>query len=113
MSRPTTRDDLLEASAAEYLRLVGLVDSLTPEQAEAEFPFEDRDRNIRDVLAHLHEWHLMLLGWYRAGLEGVKPAIPAEGHSWQTLPALNRLIHDEVPGRAARRGPSTTRRQPR
>ena len=51
MSRPTTRDDLLEASAAEYLRLVGLVDSLTPEEAEAEFPFEDRDRNIRDALA--------------------------------------------------------------
>lgn len=100
MPRPTTRDDLLEASAAGYARLIGLVASLTPEQAEADFPFEDRDRNVRDVLAHLHEWHLMLLGWYRAGLDGDKPAIPAEGYSWQTLPALNRTIQQkyrEVP----------------
>ncbi|HEX5334765.1 MAG TPA: ClbS/DfsB family four-helix bundle protein [Propionicimonas sp.] len=95
MPRPTTRIDLLDASAAGYAMLIGLAESLTPEQAEAEFPFEDRDRNVRDVLAHLHEWHVMLLGWYRAGMDGEKPAIPAEGYTWQTLPALNRTIQQK------------------
>jgi len=95
MPRPTTRDDLLEASAAGFARLLGLVDSLTPEQAEAEFPFEDRDRNVRDVLAHLHEWHLMMLDWYRVGTAGAKPAIPADGYTWQTLPALNLTIQQK------------------
>lgn len=100
MPRPTTRIDLLDASAAGYARLIGLVESLTPGKAEEEFPFEDRDRNVRDVLAHLHEWHLMLLGWYRMGMDGEKPAIPAEGYTWQTLPALNRTIqqrYQDVP----------------
>ena len=46
MPRPTTRDDLLEASAAGYAKLTGLVASLTPEQAEADFAFDDRDRNV-------------------------------------------------------------------
>ena len=95
MPRPTNRSELIEASAAGYARLIELVDALTPEHAEAEFPFEDRDRNVRDVLAHLHQWHLMLLGWYRVGMDGGKPAIPAEGYTWQTLPALNSTIHEQ------------------
>ncbi len=51
MPRPTNRSELLGAGAAGYARLIELVESLAPEQAEAEFPFEDRDRNVRDVLA--------------------------------------------------------------
>ena len=95
MPRPTSRSELLQASAAAYTKLIDLVESLNPGQAEADFPFEDRDRNVRDVLAHLHEWHRMLLGWYRVGGEGEKPAIPAEGYTWQTLPALNRTIQQK------------------
>lgn len=95
MPRPTNRSDLLEASSTGYAKLIDLVASLDPEHAEAEFPFEDRDRNVRDVLAHLHQWHVMLLGWYRVGMDGGKPALPAQGYTWQTLPALNRTIREK------------------
>ena len=63
-----------------------------PEALEAEFGFEDRDRRVRDVLGHLHAWHLMMLGWYDEGSAGRRPTIPAPGHTWRTLPALNREI---------------------
>ena len=46
----------------------------------------------KDVLAHLHAWHLMTLGWIETGPEG-SPSVPAAGYSWKTTPALNRDIY--------------------
>lgn len=57
MARPTTKDELLALSNKNYLKLTELVNSLSEEEQEMKFPFEDRDKNIRDVLGHLHEWH--------------------------------------------------------
>ena len=92
MPRPTTRRALLEASAENRRRLDELVDSLGPEAREAEFGFEDRDRCVRDVLGHLDAWNEMMLGWYAEGMAGRRPAVPAPGHTWATLPALNQEI---------------------
>ncbi len=52
------------------------------------FPEGTLNRNIRDVLAHLHEWHLMVQGGY----DREKPDIPAKGYTWKTTPDLNREI---------------------
>lgn len=92
MPRPTTRDSLLAAAEGGHATLLALVDNLPPGAVDAEFAFEDRDRCVRDVLGHLHEWHLMMLRWYAEGMAGGRPAIPAEGHTWRTLPALNAEI---------------------
>ncbi|WP_024286627.1 ClbS/DfsB family four-helix bundle protein [Cellulomonas sp. KRMCY2] len=92
MPRPTTKDELLAASESRYRALLALVDGLPPEALDREFGFEDRDRRVRDVLGHLHVWHLMMLGWYEEGMAGRHPAIPAPGHTWSTLPALNAEI---------------------
>jgi hypothetical protein len=90
--RPTTKTDLLEQSARQYAAVIATVEAMMPEKRTAEFAFEDRDRNVRDVVGHLHEWHLMMLGWYAEGMAGGRPAIPAPGHTWRTLPALNAEI---------------------
>ena len=92
MPRPTTKDELLSLSNKNYHKLIDLVDSLSKEEQEMNFPFEDRDKNIRDVLGHLHEWHLMMIKWYTTGMKGEKPVIPAEGYTWKTLPDLNAVI---------------------
>ncbi|QIQ21356.1 ClbS/DfsB family four-helix bundle protein [Zophobihabitans entericus] len=92
MPRPTTKDELLTLSTHNFELLFKLIDSVPAEKQMAEFPFEDRDRNIRDVLCHLYEWHLMMLGWYKTGMSGSKPVTPAEGYTWQTIPALNLVI---------------------
>ncbi|MDR0365567.1 MAG: ClbS/DfsB family four-helix bundle protein, partial [Bifidobacteriaceae bacterium] len=90
MARPTTRDDLLAAAADGFAKLTGLVDGLPAGAVDAEFAFEDRDRNVRDVLWHLHAWHEMVIGWHRVGtIEGGVPAVPGEGYTWKTLPELN------------------------
>ena len=92
MARPTNKKDLITASSEEFLNLFSLIDSMTLEKQESSFLFEDRDKNIRDVLTHLHEWHLMMKRWYKDGMSGIKPEIPAKGYTFKTLPDLNNEI---------------------
>ncbi|MCB2412779.1 ClbS/DfsB family four-helix bundle protein [Demequina sp. TTPB684] len=94
MGRPQSRDELLDASEASFAKLMSLVDSLSDEQQLAEFAFEDRDRNVRDVLVHLHEWHLLLLAWVHSNLAGkTAPFLPA-GYTWSNYAGLNVEFRD-------------------
>ena len=40
----------------------------------------------------------MMENWYKVGMSGKKPAIPAEDVTWQTLPVLNRRIWEKYKG---------------
>jgi hypothetical protein len=92
MPRPKTKKELIELSKENYEKLIALVDSFSEEEKHAEFPEGTLNRNIRDVLAHLHEWHLMMLDWYKVGMNGKKPEMPAKGYSWKQTPELNKEI---------------------
>jgi len=92
MPKPTSKTALIETSQHNYKVLMSLVNSYSVNEANKEFPEGPMFRNIRDVLAHLHHWHLMLLEWYRVGTKGEKPDMPAKGYTWKTLPELNRKI---------------------
>ncbi|MBQ4819666.1 ClbS/DfsB family four-helix bundle protein [Aquimarina sp. MMG016] len=92
MPRPKTKKDLIELSNKNYKRLMDYIDSFSKKELASEFPEGYLNRNIRDVLAHLHHWHLMLLDWYKIGMTGNKPDIPAKGYTWRTVPDLNREI---------------------
>lgn len=93
MPRPTTKQDLIIAATEQFAKLWKLIDSMPEEKQHASFSFEDRDKNLCDVLIHLYEWHQMLQRWYTVGvLEGGTPAVPGEGYTWKTLPALNMKI---------------------
>ena len=95
MPRPKTKDELLELSQKNFAKLNELVDSYSSEEQVAEFPEGTMNRNIRDVLAHLHHWHLMMLEWYEIGMKGDKPDMPAKGYTWKTVPELNREIQEK------------------
>ncbi|AXI08353.1 ClbS/DfsB family four-helix bundle protein [Oceanobacillus sp. 143] len=92
MPRPKTKSELIAVNDEKFTELMALVNSIPANHLESEFPFEDRDRNIRDVLTHLHEWHLMMEKWYTEGMAGEKPIMPAPGYTWRTLPDLNKVI---------------------
>jgi len=101
MPRPTNKEQLLELSAANFNKLLEFIDSL-PEniktKAFTKNELNDRDKTVADVICHLHEWHLMMQTWYKVGMSGKKPAIPAEGFTFQTLPALNLRIWEQYKG---------------
>lgn len=92
MPRPKSKSELIELSQNNYVRLLDLVNSYSKQDTKKEFPKGTLNRNITDVLAHLHEWHLMMLEWYNIGMKGQKPDMPAKGYTWKTLPDLNKKI---------------------
>ncbi len=94
MPKPKTKAELLQQSQANFVALQNLVERYSAVQQNQEFPAGTLNRNIRDVLAHLHHWHLLFLEWYRLGMIGEKPAMPAEGYSWKMMPALNQHIRE-------------------
>ncbi|MBL7806558.1 MAG: ClbS/DfsB family four-helix bundle protein [Saprospiraceae bacterium] len=96
MPRPATKSDLEIQSQAKFEKLLNTILQIPEAQREIAFKPGTLNRNIRDVLMHLHRWHLMFLNWYETGMRGEKPAIPAPGYSWKTTPALNRLIWEEA-----------------
>jgi len=92
MARPKNKADLLNLSKKNFKLLLEFIESLSKEEQNADFPKGTMNRNIRDVLIHLHHWHLMMLEWYTIGMKGEKPEMPAKGYTWKTTPELNRWI---------------------
>lgn len=68
MAVPKTKIELIQQSQENYKKLNELIDSFSIEEQVAEFPKGTMNRNIRDVIAHLHHWHVMFLYWYSVGM---------------------------------------------
>lgn len=99
MGRPATKTDLLAAAAANYEKLNTLISGLTEQELEEPFDFSGdvkkkeahwkRDRNLRDILIHLYEWHQLLLDWVQSNQNGdMKPFIP-KPYNWRTYGDMN------------------------
>ena len=99
MSRPTTKTDLMNAAAANYAKMNTLISELTEVELSTPFDFSGdekkkeahwgRDKNLRDVLVHLYEWHQLLINWVQSNSEGSsKPFIP-EPYNWKTYGEMN------------------------
>lgn len=83
MARASIKEDLIQDIKESYDSLKKVLSEL---DTKKDFGFDDRDKNPRDVIAHLYEWQKMFLSWYQVGtIEGEMPAIPKEGYSWSTL----------------------------
>ncbi|MFO7680934.1 MAG: ClbS/DfsB family four-helix bundle protein [Chloroflexota bacterium] len=94
MPRPVSKDQLLAAMQKEHGSLDILLASLPPETTQQT---SDTIENwaVKDVLAHVTAWEQMVLSWYRAGLQGEAPHLPAPGFNWRQIPALNEKIYQE------------------
>jgi hypothetical protein len=94
LPRPKTKEELIEVSTVNFHRLIEYIEQFSQTDQEKEFREGTMNRRIRDVLCHLHHWHLLMLDWYREGMNGNKPSMPAEGYTWKTTPALNLWIFE-------------------
>ena len=99
MGRPTTKTDLLTAAAANYEKLNAFISELTEKELTTPFDFSSdekkkeahwkRDKNLRDILIHLYEWHQLLLNWVQSNQNGDnKPFLP-KPYNWKTYAKLN------------------------
>ncbi|MEM9035924.1 MAG: ClbS/DfsB family four-helix bundle protein [Actinomycetota bacterium] len=94
MGRPTNRAELLDAAAAEYRRLLEVVDGLPADRREV--PGACDRWSVKDLLAHLDAWHELFLGWESVGARGGRSEMPAPGVRWSETPELNARIHEQT-----------------
>lgn len=89
MPRPSTKDALLELAEKNYNELMSVIDSLSLEEQKGIFLFEGRDRQIRDCLTHLHEWHNLFIKWAESNLDGNFILFLPEPYNWKNYPEMN------------------------
>ena len=99
MSRPRTKHDLMTAAKENYEQLMLLISKMTDKELNTEFDFStdekkkeahwNRDKNVKDILIHLYEWHQLVLIWVHSNQQGEeKPFLP-EPYNWRTYGNMN------------------------
>jgi hypothetical protein len=89
VARPTTKQELIVAANGQFDKLWKLIDSMSDSAQSGAFRFEDRDKNLRDVLVHLYEWHQLLLNWVFSNRAGSPATFLPEPYTWKTYPQMN------------------------
>ncbi|MGL4583364.1 MAG: ClbS/DfsB family four-helix bundle protein [Flavobacterium sp.] len=101
MARPTNKTMLLTHSETLFDKLISTINSLDSNRLNDDFSTDSLNKNVRDVLMHLYEWHQMFLTWYEVGMSGAKPVMPTQGYTWKTTPELNSAINQKYQNNTA------------
>ena len=99
MSRPRTKKDLLTDAKENYEKFNLLISSMTEDELNTPFDFSKdekkkeahwkRDKNLRDILTHLYEWHQLILNWVQSNQEGEENPFLPEPYNWKTYGDMN------------------------
>ena len=99
MARPQTKENLMIAAKENFKKLNTLISKMSDKELTTPFDFSKdekkkeahwkRDKNLRDVLIHLYEWHQLILNWVESNQKGEeKPFIP-QPYNWRTYGDMN------------------------
>ena len=99
MARPQTKENLMIAAKENFEKLNILISKMSDKELTTPFDFSKdekkkeahwkRDKNLRDVLIHLYEWHQLILNWVESNQKGEeKPFIP-QPYNWRTYGDMN------------------------
>jgi len=116
MAKATTKSQLISDGTAQFEKLLALIDSMSAAAQTAEFNFGaelpgkeahwGRDKNLRDVLVHLYEWHSLLLSWVEANQKGEQRPFLPDPYNWKTYGDMNVELwkkHQNTPCEEAKR----------
>jgi hypothetical protein len=93
MPRPTNKEELLEVAEKSFEKLSAMTSeniTFNPDISQAgKEAHWGRDKNIRDLLIHLYEWHKLLLNWVNENKNGNKINFLPEPYKWTTYGDMN------------------------
>lgn len=99
MGRATSKAELVSASQKNFEKLNEIMDSLTEKERSTPFDFSGdekkkeahwkRDKNLRDILIHLYEWHQLILNWVSANRAGEEKSFIPKPYNWKTYGDMN------------------------
>lgn len=97
-SEPATKLEVLDLIQGEKRLINTVVGSLT--EAHMLTPGLDGERSVKDVLAHIAAWELLMVEWLKESYAGLTPQRPAPGEPWDDLDQLNEGIYLEYKDRS-------------
>ena len=99
MSRATTKKELINTAMDNYAKLNKIISELTDKELSVPFDFSGdekkkeahwkRDKNLRDILVHLYEWHQLILNWVYSNRKGITVSFLPEPYNWKTYGDMN------------------------
>ncbi len=98
MGRPTIKEDLITVANENYSKLNDIIDNLTEKELSSVFDFSSnnkkeahwgRDKNLRDILIHLYEWHSLVLSWVESNTKGIDKSFLPAPYNWKTYGDMN------------------------
>ena len=99
MARPTSKTDLMNAAQINFQKLNDLIASMTENELKTPFDFSKdekkkeahwkRDKNLRDLLVHLYEWHQLLLNWVSSNMRDEDRPFLLSPYNWKTYGEMN------------------------
>jgi len=107
MPRPAIKSDLIKTANEQFDELWKLIDSIAEKEQEADFNFgEDflqkqkeahwvRDRNLRDILVHLYEWHQLLINWVNFNQNGESKSFIPKPYNFKTYGQMNIMLWEK------------------
>ena len=116
MPRPRNKEDLLKAAEENFEKLNKLIDSLSEKELSTPFDFHadekkteahwKRDKNVRDVLVHLYEWHQLMIRFVDGNADGKNMRFLPQIYTWKTIASMNQVFwekHQETSLKDARK----------
>jgi hypothetical protein len=102
MPRPSNKKDLVLADIEKYKELNHLISELNELELESPYDFSSyenkkeahwsRDKNLRDVLIHLNEWHKLLITWIESNQKGCNTSFLPSPYNWKNIADMNQLF---------------------
>ena len=102
MARPSTKQDLIITAEQEFSILLELLKGMNMYDQMKDFNFPEaflskheqkhwsRDKNIRDVLIHLYEWHQLLINWIESNQAGEQKDFLPKTYNWRMIGEMNQ-----------------------
>ncbi len=99
MPRPRTKKDLIELSNLNFQKLWEITQGLSEKEFNTPFDFSNnpklkeahwkRDKNVRDILVHLYEWHQLLINWITKNRKWEKTSFLPEPYTFKDIAPMN------------------------
>lgn len=83
------KNELINVTNIKFEEMLDLIYSISESKRIGNFDFGDRDKNIRDILTHLYEWHKLLLNFINYNLKGIRITFLPEAYNWENYQGLN------------------------
>lgn len=102
MPRAATKADLVKMANEQFDKLWQMIDEISEDTQTANFCYDidaltqkdgaahwKRDKNLRDILVHLYEWHQLLIEFEKANTRGENKTFLPLPYNWKNYGDMN------------------------